>query len=134
MTKKKVGKKMGAPTKYDPGMLVVIKDLMSVGASKTEVCGTIGICFDTLLDWMDKDSPRYVKDFSDSINNGQVLSQVWWEKEARMALKDKDFNSTLWYMNMKNRFRKAPEQWADKSEVDNNHTIRSLIVTSNVVD
>ena len=106
----------GRPTKYKPEFCKIAIDLMTEGASKTEVTATIGITFETLMDWMNKDSPRYNAEFSDAIKRGQALSQLWWEKEGRTNLKERDFNYTGWYMNMKNRFRSAPERWVDKTE------------------
>lgn len=107
---------MGRPIKYKPEFCKTVIALMKDGASKIEVCAELGICYDTLLDWCNDKSDRYKEDFSESIKMGTLLSQAWWEKEGRVGLKDKDLNSTLWFMNMKNRFRKSPVPWADKTE------------------
>ena len=54
-----------------------------------------------------------------AIKRGLQLSQAWWEKQGRTNLISKyqgdTFNATLWYMNMKNRFK-----WVDK--IQNEHT------------
>lgn len=99
---------LGRPSKYDPTKLPAIISLMSEGASLVEVAVMLGISRETLYQWVDT-----YPDFSDTIKKGKELCNAWWEGEARKALmlRDKDFNATLWYMNMKNRFG-----WSDKQE------------------
>lgn len=98
---------MARPTKYDPAMCEQVVELMRVGASKTEVCAELDICFDTLIAWQEAHS-----EFSEAVKRGVQLCQAWWEREGRTALRDKDFSYTGWYMNMKNRFG-----WKDKQEI-----------------
>lgn len=83
---------------------------MEVGASKVEVCAKIGICYETFQNWQ-KEHPE----FSKSVKIGDRLSEAWWLEQGRTNLKERDFNYTGWYMNMKNR-----HGWKDKQDV--NHT------------
>ena len=112
-------RKMGRPTKYKPEMCETVIELMTEGASQFEVLAELGICEDTFYRWKKEN-----KEFSESIKRGVQLSQAWWERKGRISLDDRQFNSSLWYMNMKNRFK-----WADKQEVKNDGNITIVMDT-----
>lgn len=97
-------------SKYDPEKMIPrLLELMSGGASIVEVCANLGISRPTFYAWLDDEGK---KEFKEAFEAGELLSQAWWEREGRIALRDREFNSSLWYMNMKNRFN-----WADKQEL-----------------
>ena len=52
------------------------------------------------------------EEFSKTVKKGRLLCETWWQSKGRKSLNDNTFSSTLWYMNMKNRFG-----WKDKNEV-----------------
>lgn len=89
-----------------------VLELASQGASDVELRVELGLCIDTFYRFIDDE-----KEFSETIKRAHDLCQVWWEKNGRVNLDTKEFNSTLWYMNMKNRFG-----WADKQEQKVDHT------------
>lgn len=77
------------------------------GASDVEIYASyLDICHETFTRLLNEDS-----EFSETIKKGRKLSEAWWVANGRINLKDKDFNYTGWYMNMKNRFR-----WTDRQE------------------
>lgn len=110
--------KVGRPSKYTEDMPDKIIDLMSQGASKNEVAGTLGISVETLCEWQKVGGEYYIKEFSEAIKKGEALSLCWWERQGRKQLENKEFSYTGWYMNMKNRFK-----WADKQEVEHSGKI-----------
>tara|TARA_R100000541_G_scaffold59351_1_gene72962 strand:+ start:1216 stop:1602 length:387 start_codon:yes stop_codon:yes gene_type:complete len=110
---------MARPTKYKPEMCKTVIDLMKEGASQQEVLATLDISNDTFYRWKKENA-----EFSETIKRGIQLSQAWWEKKGRISLDDRQFNSTLWYMNMKNRFK-----WADKQEIKNEGNITIVMDT-----
>ena len=112
-------REMGRPTKYKPEMCETVIELMKEGASQQEVLAVLDISNDTFYRWKKEN-----EEFSETIKRGIQLSQAWWERKGRISLDDRQFNSTLWYMNMKNRFK-----WADKQEVKNEGNITIVMDT-----
>ena len=94
---------------------VEILDLYKIGASDVEIKALICEktegeirCSNDLWD-------RWMKDeveFSETVKQGKLLSESWWQRKGRENIEETKFNSTLWYMNMKNRFG-----WKDKQEL-----------------
>lgn len=48
--------------------------------------------------------------FSGTIHEGRSLSEAWWNAHSRTALKDKEFNTQLYRLNMANRFGWSTEK------------------------
>lgn len=103
---------MARPTKYKAEYKEILIDLMKQGASIEEICLELDVCKQTLYNWFDE-----YPEFLDSKKRGEDFSKGWWMREGRKNLKDKDFNYTGWYMNMKNRFG-----WTDR--VASDHTTK----------
>lgn len=111
----KIPGKNGRPDHYEEWMCDKVVELMKEGASKTEVVAELGLCDrETLIEYAE----RY-PNFGAAIKKGEILSQAWWERHGRKHLENKEFNSTLWYMNMKNRFK-----WTDRQETSGSFSVR----------
>lgn len=99
----------GRPTKYNPDFCEIVIEKMKEGAAIQELPFYLDVCLDTIYEWK-----KVHEDFSEAIKKGESYSQAFWMIDGRTSIREKDFNSTLWYMNMKNRFG-----WADKTETKN---------------
>jgi len=95
------------PTKYTDDLPDKIIEFMRTGMSIEEVCYELKICKQTFYNWCD-----IYPEFLDAKKKGVDFACGWWMKQAREALRDKEFSATLFYMNMKNRFG-----WTDKSDI-----------------
>ena len=81
---------------------------MKQGMSIEEVCYELEICKQTFYNWCEK-----YPELLDAKKKGVDFACGWWMKQGREALREKEFNATLFYMNMKNRFG-----WADNQKTD----------------
>jgi hypothetical protein len=123
MTSKSKDVKKKAPTKKKMGRPKIeldlwrgwakeIIELYVEGASDVEIKALIwkkkGAFSNDLWDrWMDEE-----KDFSETIKMGRTFAKSWWEKKGRSGVDSQEINSTMWYMNMKNRYG-----WRDKQDI-----------------
>jgi hypothetical protein len=83
-----------------------VVDLYSEGASDTEVAASLKI---TIKEYYKQLSEQPA--FNQLVEYGRTLSQAFWEKQARLNIKNKQFNTPLWAFYMKNKYG-----WADKTE------------------
>jgi transposase len=101
----------GRPSEYDPKYIDTVLEYMSQGYSKEATAGAIGISKQTMYNWMQE-----YKDFMDAVLEGEVKSQLAWEKKAvdySVHTKDgKRLDSRIYALQMKNRFG-----WSDKKEI-----------------
>ena len=90
------------------GWQQVIGDEYKEGASDTEVRAKLRI---TESLWKSLYNDPQASAFREIIDIGRMLAKGWWMEQGRKALRDKQFNQALWYMNMKNRY-----SWSEKTE------------------
>lgn len=103
----------GRPTKYKAEYCDKVIEYFKEGYSIEEIALELDVFKSTLYAWMEKH-----KEFHDAIKKGLEYSQAWWQKTARTNLNNRNFQSALWYMNMKNRFKWRDAPVEDKSEED----------------
>ena len=86
--------------------LDAIRKSYADGYTDIEVMAEHGITKKTFNDMYKSSS-----EFAEYIDHCRTLSQAWWISKARENLWSKEFNSSMWAFNMKNRYA-----WADKVE------------------
>ena len=95
-----VKRNVGRPSKDTPECCGRILELAAQGAGMAEYAADFGIDRTTLFDWRDRHP-----DFSTALSRAKLLEQSWWEEQARINVKNKDFNANLWYRCAAARFR-----------------------------
>lgn len=81
-------------------------ELYAEGASDIEIARALGITAARFYNLIEE-----VPSFANFVERGRTLAQAWWYSAGRKNLFTKEFNTTLYNFNMKNRFG-----WADKVE------------------
>jgi transposase-like protein len=99
----------GRPSIYRPEFCEQAIEYLKTGASIEELGLELDVGYSTIYQWMHEH-----EEFAEAIKQGREYSKGWWLKNGRSELHSNTFNSTLWYMNMKNRW-----DWSDKKEVNN---------------
>lgn len=121
--KNKVGRpksKLDLPQGWQDEVL----ELYSVGGADIEVKAMIykwrkTFSHELFQRWIDEEP-----EFFETIKMGRMLSEAWWNENGRTNLKERDFNYTGWYMQMKNRFG-----WSDKVEQKQEVTVKEFDIT-----
>lgn len=112
---------MARPTKYSEAFVPKVEELLYNGKSIIQVARELRVCKQTIYSWGKKH-----KKFLDAIKKGVEWSEGWWMNQGQDNIYNKDFNSTLWYMNMKNRF-----QWRDQQHIE--HKIEADVKSEGIL-
>jgi hypothetical protein len=95
--------KMGRPTKYKVEMCDTAIEMGKQGKSLVQIAAALDIDKDTILNWIEAYPDFYV-----AINKAKALSEAHWTDIAQKHLIEQPqgdkLNTTLWFMNMRNRF------------------------------
>lgn len=98
--------------KYKPDMVPRMIEHMSQGYGIIETASYLGLHVETLYDWTDFESPRYKPELSEALKLGEQLCRTWWLQQGKEGLRDRNFNTSLWIFNAKNRLG-----WRDATDV-----------------
>ena len=95
-----VGKLWRVGQVYNPVTVIPTVISMSLeGCSRVEIVAELGISLSTFDRWI-VGHPE----FADAVEKALLYSQAWWERAGRLNLSNPQFNSSLFLMNMTNRF------------------------------
>jgi len=103
----------GRPSKYKPEFCDTVLAMLKEGMCKYEIALELDIDVHTLDNWANAH-----EEFLTALKKGDGFAQGWWRRHGRLNIHNKDFNSGLWFMNMKNRWG-----WSDKQSVEQNTNI-----------
>lgn len=107
----------GRPRVYDPETHIpAVISIMAQGASKEELCLEMGVLPSYLWRW-EKKYPAFAK----AMQIGLALSEAWWRRKGRLNIHNKDFNNTLFMMNMQNRFN-----WSRRVDKNTRQTTETI--------
>jgi hypothetical protein len=98
---------IGRPSHYSKDLCEKIIPFFKEGMSVEEICLELDICTSVFYDYI-RDYPE----FSDAVKRGRSFSVGWWHKIGRLNLPNKDFNSRLYDINVRNRIG-----WNNKSDM-----------------
>ena len=101
--------KRGRPTEYRPEFCELVLELGEEGKSFTQMAVKTGHDKASLIRWKEQ-----FPEFRIALTRALERSQCWWEDQAQIALKNRDFNAALWHKNVASRFR---EDYAERREV-----------------
>lgn len=104
----------GRPTKYKTEFCDLVVQAGEDGETLAGMAERCDVHRETLNDWIAQHP-----EFSDAVKRGLQKSQIWWERQGRLATfgGTEGFNATSYIFHMKNRFK---DDWRDK--VENEHS------------
>lgn len=97
----------GRPTDYRPEFCERVIEMGKLGWSQAQMASELDVAKSTITEWAAK-----IPEFSNALTRARTHSQRWWEEQAQLGLKDRDFNAGIWDKSVKSRFR---EDYTDRS-------------------
>jgi hypothetical protein len=109
-------KPFGRPPEYRPEYCQKLIEHMSEGFSFESFAAVIDVHRDTLYEWA-----KVYPDFSDVKKMGKDKALLWWEKEGKKGLREKNFNATVYVWSTKNICK-----WTDRHNIDVKSSTKKL--------
>lgn len=106
----------GRPTTYDPAFCEEAIEFMSRGYSVGALAGHLRVARSTVYLWAETHH-----EFSDALEVGKSLSQLFWEGRNIEIAKSGDGNATATIFALKNRAR---DDWRDRQEVEQSGEVK----------
>jgi len=97
------------------GWQELMVDMGKEGCSVTEIACKLGVRRDYMYELV-----KQSEEFSNTFTRMKDECQAWWEMKGRTNMENREFNSSLWSFNVKNRFRK---DWQDSKSVEHSGEI-----------
>lgn len=91
---------VGRPSKYKPEFCERMLEMAAEGCGMAEYAAEFGIDRATLYHWSEEHP-----EFLTALTRAKAVEQSWWEREARLNVRNKEFNANLWYRCAASRFR-----------------------------
>jgi len=98
----------GRPTLYDPAFCEQVEEFMSLGFSKMAAAGHIGVCYDTLTNWMEVHP-----EFFQAVKRGQAKRAIFLERDLLLAETGPKVTSRIFALK-----NAAPDEWKERQEID----------------
>jgi hypothetical protein len=98
----------GRPSKYDPAFCEVVEDTMRAGFSKMAAAGRLGVCYDTLKNWMGEHP-----EFFAAVKRGQAARTEKLETDLLAAETGPQVTSRIFALK-----NAAPDEWRDRQAVE----------------
>ena len=111
-TPKKRGRK---PINIDPDR---VEHLASQGLGVMDICRSLGVGWDTFNKYREKKNSG----ISDALDRGKSKGLAFVTSKLMETIEDKNFNAISFYLR-----NRAPDQWADKSEVNHNLDLKGVL-------
>lgn len=110
--------KAGQPTKYKPEFCDLLVQHLSSGYSFESFGAIADVCESTIYNWCDPKHPSYQEEFLEAKKRAWPKCRYWWESQGIKGLWSKEFNTGVYSLEMKNRFKYRSEPKDDVKQDD----------------